>query len=187
MKTFWLTLPLSLFLSCSVYAVEHAEVEVFFSPYGGARDKIISEIDNAQKEVKMLAYIMTDKEIADALIRAKRRGLDVIAIIDPHLNNDKNNQDKRLNESGVPTYIDYRHNLAHNKVIVIDDDKVLTGSYNYYVDSDTVNAENMAVLKSESVNKKYKDNFKVHLDHSVKYGEKPTESYQLFEGQYVGH
>ncbi len=171
----------------SAYAAEHAEVEVYFSPYGGARDKIISEIDNAKKEVKMLAYIMTDKEIADALIRAKNRGLDVIIIIDPHLNNDKNNQAKKLNDAGVPTLIDYRHNVAHNKVIIVDDDKVLTGSYNYYVNSDTVNAENMAVLKSKSVNKTYKDNFKVHVDHSVKYGEMPTERYQLFEGKYLGH
>ncbi|MCD8339990.1 MAG: phospholipase D family protein, partial [Burkholderiales bacterium] len=143
-------------------------VEVFFSPNGGAKDKIISEINQAKQEVKVLAYLLTDKEIAEALAKAHERGVDVQVILDKKMKVDKGSKALPLAESGVPVYIDSEHSTAHNKIIIIDQNKVLSGSYNYVPKAETKNTENLIVLVSEPLNKQYKAEFAKHLPHAVK-------------------
>jgi phosphatidylserine/phosphatidylglycerophosphate/cardiolipin synthase-like enzyme len=150
-------------------------VEVFFSPKGGCTDAIVVEIEAAKKTILMQAYSFTSKEIAEALVAAHNRGVDVRAILDSDQETDPNSRADFLLHSGVPTLSDDEHAIAHNKVMVIDDATVITGSFNFTKSAETSNAENLLILRSPELAKVYTENWQSHAAHSRKYEEKPKK------------
>ena len=75
-----------------------------------------------------------------------------------------------LNNSGIPTYIDDRHAIAHNKIVIIYGATLITGSFNFTKAAEEKNAENLLAIKGEpGLVKKYIANFQEHLGHSDKY------------------
>jgi phosphatidylserine/phosphatidylglycerophosphate/cardiolipin synthase-like enzyme len=62
--------------------------------------------------------------------------------------------------------LDASHAIAHNKVIVVDEELVITGSFNFTNSAQTRNAENLLVLKSTELAKSYKSNWQTHWNHS---------------------
>jgi phosphatidylserine/phosphatidylglycerophosphate/cardiolipin synthase-like enzyme len=51
----------------------------------------------------------------------------------------------------VPVWIDDALAIAHNKVVIIDGERVVTGSFNFTAAADTRNAENVVVIDSRAV------------------------------------
>lgn len=70
---------------------------------------------------------------------------------------------------GIPTFIDAEHAIAHNKIMVIDKETVITGSFNFTKAAEEKNAENLLILKSKELAKVYIDNWKKHKAHSQEY------------------
>ncbi len=73
----------------------------------------------------------------------------------------------KLLEASVPTYIDDKHRTAHNKVIILDESTVITGSFNFTKSAETRNAENLLVIRSSAMAKAYKKNWEEHFKHSI--------------------
>src|SRR4051812_35393623 len=61
---------------------EYAQTIICFSPGGGCDQKLITAIQNSHKYAYFAIYTMTKTNIADALIAAKLRGVDVQGIMD---------------------------------------------------------------------------------------------------------
>jgi phosphatidylserine/phosphatidylglycerophosphate/cardiolipin synthase-like enzyme len=127
-------------------------VEVAFTPGDPVDAIIIEAIDAAQTQVLVHAYSFTHRRIADALIRAHRRGVAIAVLADreqaralPH------NVLQYLSRGGVEVWMDAKFQAAHNKVIVIDADSghatTITGSYNFTFAAQRSNAENILVLR----------------------------------------
>jgi phosphatidylserine/phosphatidylglycerophosphate/cardiolipin synthase-like enzyme len=143
-----------------------ASVEVFFSPNGGAADAVIREIDGAKSEIRVQAYSFTHAGIAKALADAERRGVNVEVILDKSNRTRHYSAADFVRHAGIPTYIDAKHAIAHNKIMVIDREEVLTGSFNFTKGADEKNAENLLVLHSRDLAKVYLDNWRNHKAHS---------------------
>jgi phosphatidylserine/phosphatidylglycerophosphate/cardiolipin synthase-like enzyme len=54
-------------------------------------------------------------------------------------------------DAGIPTWIDNRVAIAHNKVIIIDGHLVIGGSYNYTSSAEHKNAENVTFIDAPVV------------------------------------
>jgi phosphatidylserine/phosphatidylglycerophosphate/cardiolipin synthase-like enzyme len=65
--------------------------------------------------------------------------------------------------------IDDKHNIAHNKVMVIDGERVITGSFNFTTSAEKNNAENLLVIDDPELAVKYTANWKKHERHAVPY------------------
>lgn len=124
-----------------------AEATVAFSPNGDATNVAVQAINGAKKQVLIQAYGFTSAPIINALGDAKARGVDVEAILD------KTNESKRysgatyLSYHNIPVWIDNTVAIAHNKVMVIDGDSVITGSFNFTQAAQQKNAENILFLE----------------------------------------
>jgi phosphatidylserine/phosphatidylglycerophosphate/cardiolipin synthase-like enzyme len=70
---------------------------------------------------------------------------------------------------GIPTYIDAEHAIAHNKIMVIDKETVITGSFNFTKAAEEHNAENLLILNSKELAKMYIENWNKHKKHSEEY------------------
>ncbi len=147
-------------------------VEVYFSPKGGCTQAIIKELAAAKKSVLVQAYSFTSAPIAKALVEAHKRGVDVRVILDKSQRTQKYSSADFLHNMGIPTFIDTQHAIAHNKVMVIDEETVITGSFNFTKSAEERNAENLLVIRDKMIADRYSANWQVHAKHSDAYQEK---------------
>jgi phosphatidylserine/phosphatidylglycerophosphate/cardiolipin synthase-like enzyme len=142
-------------------------VSVHFSPKGGCTQAVVGELQQARREVLVLAYSFTSRPITEALLEASRRGVKVKVVLD-HSNEKEPHTDlPYLLEHGMEPLIDPHHAIAHNKVMVIDGATVLTGSFNFTHQAEHENAENLLVLKGfPELAKRFHDNFQEHHSHA---------------------
>jgi len=144
--------------------------DVYFSPRGGATDAIVAEIGKARNEVLVQAYSFTSVPIARALLEAKKRGVRIEAILDKSQKKERYTAATFLYNACIPVMIDDKHAIAHNKIIIIDRQTVITGSFNFTKAAEEKNAENLLVIKgNRELAGKYLDNYRVHYSHSEPY------------------
>jgi phosphatidylserine/phosphatidylglycerophosphate/cardiolipin synthase-like enzyme len=151
-------------------------ISVYFSPKGGCTNAVVEELDNATTSVLVQAYSFTSSPIAKALVDAHKRGVGVRVILDESERTEKYSEADFLHNMGVPTFIDCQHSIAHNKVMVIDGATVITGSFNFTKSAEERNAENLLVIRSPELAKRYADNWTVHLVHSEPYTGRRSEA-----------
>ncbi len=145
-------------------------IDVYFSPRGGATEAVVMEIGKARKEVLVQAYSFTSVPIAKALLEAKRRGVRVEAILDKSQRKERYTAATFLYNAGIPVMIDDKHAIAHNKIIIIDRQTLITGSFNFTKAAEEKNAENMLIFKgNKELVGKYLDNYRAHYAHSEPY------------------
>ena len=144
-------------------------VQVFFSPSGGCTETVVREIDAAKATVLVQAYSFTSAPIAKALVDAHKRGVKVQVILDKSQRTEKYSSADFLAHAGIPTLIDAKHAIAHNKIMVIDSAVVITGSFNFTKAAEEHNAENLLVIRDAALAAKYTENWKEHAGHSEPY------------------
>lgn len=143
---------------------------VYFSPDGGATSAIVQEINKARRHILIQAYGFTSVPIAQALVEAHKRGVKVQAVLDKSNETAQYTGATFLQNAGVPVLIDAKHAIAHNKVMVIDDKTVITGSFNFTKAAEEKNAENLLIMKENpELVRRYTQNFLAHARHSTRY------------------
>ncbi len=156
----------ALFALISAVAAPAAEIQACFAPpVAGSCDPlatVLRAINDARTAIRIQMYTLTLQEVVSALVRAKQRGVDVRVIVDrSQLHQDRNDssQVEALASAGVPVLVDTVPGLMHNKVMVIDGETVLTGSFNYTWGAEHWNAENLLVLHDPALAAEYLRNW----------------------------
>lgn len=123
-----------------------ASFDVGFSPNQGSLPLVLKAINSAQKSIHVAAYSFTSKPIAEALLAAKKRGVDVDVIADEKSNSGKYSATTYLANNNVPVKLDGNYPIFHHKFMIIDGTSLETGSFNYSAAAASKNAENVLVL-----------------------------------------
>jgi phosphatidylserine/phosphatidylglycerophosphate/cardiolipin synthase-like enzyme len=154
---------------CSPQSSIPQGVQVYFSPNGGATDAVVNSLDQATNLVLVQAYSFTSAPIAKALVDAHRRGVRVQVILDKSQRTEKYSEADFLLHNDIPTFIDAQHAIAHNKIMILDDYVVLTGSFNFTRAAEAHNAENLLVINDPALARRYTQNWHDHESHSEPY------------------
>jgi phosphatidylserine/phosphatidylglycerophosphate/cardiolipin synthase-like enzyme len=152
-------------------------IEAHFSPGDSPTAAIVHELDQARESVLVQAFILTSDEIIEAIINAHNRpGVQVEILLDVKKAREQNSKQNlklcRLCESKsgskLRPWVDNEHEsgAAHNKVIIIDNCIVITGSFNFTITAETQNAENLLIIRDPALAKQYTENYYFHLAHS---------------------
>lgn len=166
-------------------AASQDNIYLYFSPGGSATDAIVEQIGQARKTLEIQAYQFTSAPIAKALMAAQKRGVQITVILDPTQEGNRGpagdsegprySSAQFLHNQGIPVYIDHKHAIAHNKVMLIDGWTIITGSFNFTKAAQESNAENLLVIINKSdLYAAYDRNFRAHLKHSVAYEGRET-------------
>lgn len=139
---------------------------IYFSPKGGCKDTLISWINRANISIHILIYSFTLDQIGEALIEAYRRGIDIKVVFEKDQVT-KDSEYWRLKEAGIPVRNDTNPRLMHNKIMIVDGEVVITGSYNWSKSAEEWNNENLIVIKSRDVAKIYEEEFERIWSESV--------------------
>jgi phospholipase D len=135
------------------------QIELCFTPPSGCGTLIAQEIARARESIYVQAYGLTSGIIVNQLIQAKNRGVKVQVLLDKSNVSDKWSKMMDLVNANVSVRIDKVSGIAHNKVIIIDEQKVITGSFNFTNAADKRNAENVIIINNKSVAKEYLNNW----------------------------
>jgi len=136
-----------------------ADINICFTPPSGCGDLIAREISQTKREIYLQAYGLTSKKIIDQLIAAHKRNIKINILVDRSNLTDRYSKIYLLKEAGIKVKIDKMSGIAHNKVIVIDNEKVITGSFNFTNDAEKRNAENVVLIKDPNIAKQYIQNW----------------------------
>jgi len=137
-----------------------ADVEmVCFTPGDQCDQLLRQQIEAASQSILVQAYGFTSDLLAQSLIAAAQRGVRVEVILDKSNCHGRHSQAIPLTEAGIPVRIDEIHGIAHNKVMVIDGELVVTGSYNFTSSAQVRNAENLIILRDPDLAAHYSANW----------------------------
>lgn len=147
-KTFLATLAVASLFS-SAAALANPSVQVGFSPEGSARTLVLNTINGAQHTIRMSGYSFTAADIAKALANAERRGVDVKIILDAKGNRSRYSKAAMnvVTNAGAGVRTTDTYKIHHDKILIVDSNKVETGSFNYTKAAEESNSENAVVLQ----------------------------------------
>ncbi len=140
---------------------------VYFTPPANAAAAIVNAIDASESEVLVQAYGFTHNAIAQALVRAHQRGVKVRVLLDKKSQASNRYVIQVLSDADMVVRQDGNHAIAHNKVMVIDQAVVITGSFNFTNSAETRNAENVLIFKSTDLALQYRQQWQNHWAHGV--------------------
>ena len=136
-------------------------VQVAFSPSDGIAEIICDQLAEARDNVYVMAFVLTSEPIAQKLGELAERGVRIHCILDRGQARTRYSQSQYLKSRGAKIYISPNSSgKMHHKVITIDDDTVITGSYNFSSNAEKGNDENIIIIKNIELAKLYNKEFK---------------------------
>jgi len=124
-------------------------------------------LDRSNSSICAMIYTFTSDTISDALIRAHSRGVHVKITMDQSQLSVPGGEAQTLVDSGIAVRIDRRSGLLHNKVAIIDNTIVVTGSYNWTAAAEERNRENLLIIQDPQLASPYQSNCEATWDVST--------------------
>ncbi|MFH1467160.1 MAG: phospholipase D-like domain-containing protein [Pseudomonadota bacterium] len=175
-------------LAVAVDAAEAAgrgPAQPFFAPYDDVEGEVLKLLDSARDEVIIAHYNIRREAILEKLVELHERGVKVRVAVDlTNAGHEWNVGDDFLEQHGVElirTKPKGSQSLMHLKVCVIDQQTVMTGSYNWNATAALANDENMLVVRDEALAKAYREQvLEVYGDEGASFaGGKVGDFYEL--------
>ncbi len=140
-----------------VYFTQPAVTANVANPTGGIPDQIALSFDTAQHTIDLAIYQFDLPALAEALLRAQARGVQVRVVTD----SDSLDMDglRTLAQAGVPVVADNRGPIMHDKFAVVDGAVVWTGSMNYTYSDAYGNDNNVIEIRSAPLAQNYTHEF----------------------------
>ena len=113
--------------------------------------KIIDLIKNSKESVRVASFTFTHEAIADELIKADSRGINVTILTENRQRNVKGSQYQRVKSFGLNIKLDGNKYTMHHKFIIIDDKIIITGSPNFTLGGFNKNDENLLIIHDKKI------------------------------------
>jgi phosphatidylserine/phosphatidylglycerophosphate/cardiolipin synthase-like enzyme len=139
-------------------------ISVCFTPNKRCQAQIINEINKATKSIYVQAYSFTDKEIAQALAKAAKRGVTVKALLDKSNRKDNRSAKDILIQNQIPVQFDSPSGIAHSKIVIVDQSITISGSYNFSAAAYSRNTENLLIIHDPGLAQKYLQNWQTRWE-----------------------
>jgi len=141
-------------------------MRVWFSPGDGCTQAALGAIEAAEKSIHVMASGFTSTPSAQALCVAAARGVKIEVLADKPAPLDRHTKLPQLVHGNSQVYIDDVHHFAHSQLMVIDKKIVVTGSFNWTVDAEVGNDENLLIVDSPELAAAFLKEWDEHRQHS---------------------
>jgi phosphatidylserine/phosphatidylglycerophosphate/cardiolipin synthase-like enzyme len=137
--------------------IDGVQVENYMAPEDDVMAKLVQYVQGAKTSVHYMIFTYTHADLAAAMIACSKAGVDVEGVI----------EDRGATEGALvplfcaklPVKTDGNKYTMHHKVIIIDGQTVITGSFNFTKAADTENDDNLLVIHSAAVAALYEQEF----------------------------
>lgn len=147
------------------YLLDKIKINICFSPQDkGIENLVLPIVNNAKDYIYIPTFVLTEKRLTEALINAKRRGVDVRIIMDALNSSMKHSKTKELRQAGIPVKAENYAGKMHSKSMIIDNKYTIIGSMNFSNSGENYNDENFVVIEDSEIAINYKDFFEYQWD-----------------------
>jgi len=138
-----------------------AEPDVYFSPNGGIRDRLLRAINHTKATIDLAIFDFTSGELAGALLAARERGVAIRIVADARQAQGKHSEVPFLLEKGLKVRLarGNARGIMHHKFAIFDGKLLVTGSYNWTDSAERFNHENAIILDDPVVIGRYQVSF----------------------------
>ena len=140
-------------------------LDIYFSPQDKSlKNGVVPLINNAESYIYVPTFLMTDKKVTEALINAKKRGVEIRIIVDALNASAIHSKHKVLRDNGILVKTENYAGKMHSKSMIIDDKYTVIGSMNFSNSGENKNDENLVIIKDSDIAKFYKNFFLYQWD-----------------------
>ncbi|OGO07247.1 MAG: hypothetical protein A3K46_07270, partial [Chloroflexi bacterium RBG_13_60_9] len=139
---------------------EAGSIEVLFAPEDLVARRVIQLIRGARRSIRFLAFSFTAGDIAGAMLERIADGVSVCGIFEStQVRSNTGTQFDALREGGTSVFMDANPRNMHHKVILIDGEIVVAGSYNFTASAENNNDEDLLVLRIPEISAAFEREF----------------------------
>ncbi len=135
------------------------DIQTYFAAEDNVAEKLIPIIENAQTSIRFMAFSFTHDGMGDAILKRANAGVDVKGIFELRGSETKYSELGKLYRAGVPVRQDGNPRTFHHKVIIIDNNILITGSFNFSNNANKNNDENVLVVHNKDIAQQYLNEF----------------------------
>jgi phosphatidylserine/phosphatidylglycerophosphate/cardiolipin synthase-like enzyme len=140
--------------------VNGSSIQVVFTSEDPAIEQaIIPVVNSATRSIRFLAFSYTDFPLAQAMINRAQNGVNVAGVFERVGSDTEAAELKTLFCAKIPVRRDGNGGFMHNKVIVVDERFVITGSLNFSTNAEKSNDENVIIIDNPDIAKLYMQDF----------------------------
>ena len=133
--------------SMNQFDIDGSAVDVLFSPEDQVEEKLLALPSEADSSIHFLAYTFTLDGLGQSLLDKHAAGVDVRGVFEGEmLPGSTGTEYDRFRRAGMDIRLDGNPNLMHEKLMVIDGEIVVIGSYNFTRAADERNDENVMII-----------------------------------------
>ncbi len=138
-----------------------ATVEVYYGPDDAPLDRLTTLYRHATRYLYVAVYGLTSPRAVEAMVAAKKRGVDVRLITDLKRTEDVKQLTAlhTLQLAGIPILVNQHDGLMHLKQVVIDDEVNVSGSMNHTTSGNRYNDERLDVITDSAITAKAREKF----------------------------
>ena len=135
------------------------QISTYFAPENDTISPLLKEIKSAKKSIYFMVFSFTHDKLGKAMRDRYKKGVPVEGVFEEKQIDQHSEYESMLN-AGIPVIVDGGPGTMHHKVIIIDEETVITGSYNFSRNAETRNSENLLIIKENNdIARAYLDEF----------------------------
>jgi phosphatidylserine/phosphatidylglycerophosphate/cardiolipin synthase-like enzyme len=137
-------------------------VESFFAPEDEVAQKVLTLVSGAKESIRFMAFSFTDDLLGDAMMDQHEAGLAIQGVFE------ERGADLEYSEFGrmyraqprMDVRLDGNTYMMHHKVIILDGETVVLGSFNFSRNADEMNDENILFIHDREIASLFRAEFK---------------------------
>ncbi len=140
--------------------IDGTDINAYFAPEDNVERIIVKRLEKAKSSIHFMAFSFTSSGIGEMMIRKFKDGVDVRGIFERYGAKAGHSQYVKMKLEGVPVRMDHNRYRMHHKVIIIDGERVIMGSYNFSRNANRSNDENILIIDNKEIAAEYLSEFK---------------------------
>jgi phosphatidylserine/phosphatidylglycerophosphate/cardiolipin synthase-like enzyme len=137
------------------YQQDGVSIQILFAPEGRVIDAIINEVNAARSRVRFMAFSFTQDDLGQTMLRRAGQGITIEGIFETRGSETEFSELRAMHCAGLDVRQDGNNFTFHHKVIIIDTETVITGSFNFSENAVTSNDENLLIIKDRDLAAQY--------------------------------
>src|SRR3989338_4837822 len=134
-------------------------IQTYFCPEDSCAEQAKRELKSARKSIHFMVFSFTHEEIGSILLLTSAENISIQRVLEVR-QIDQDSQYQRLLDAGVTVLKDGNKYNLHHKVFIIDEETVITGSFNPTGGGNMRNDENLVIIRDKSIAKLFMQEFR---------------------------
>ena len=146
---------------------QFGNVEIYFCPEDNCADQVILELKSAKSSINFMIFSFTHTQIGTEIVLKYHEGIKIAGLMEKSQSSNFSRY-SLFKEQGMNVSWDGSKDLLHHKVFIIDNETVITGSFNPSNNADKRNDENLVIIHDNQIASKFQLEFERLFAESLK-------------------